>query len=295
MEINFELYKVFYFVGKYLSFSQAANNLYISQSAVSQSIKLLEEKLNSKLFFRHTKEVKFTVEGELLFKHIEQAFNFIKSGERSVGEIHSLKKGEVRIGASDTICKYYLLPFLKKFHEIYPDIKIHIINRPSPVCAELLKKGSVDMSVINLPHKIVYKNMHFKEIKKIQDVFIAGSSFKNLKGKVLSLKELENYPLLLLEKNSTTRNFFDAFIKKHNVAITPEFELGSIDLLVELTKIGLGISYVMLDAIKDTLEKEKFFILNIKEKPPQRSIGVLHNTNIPIPIATQKFIDLLYD
>lgn len=293
MEINFELYKVFYFVGKYLSFSKAANNLYISQSAVSQSIKLLEEKLDSKLFFRHTKEVKFTVEGELLFKHIEQAFNFIKSGERSVGEIHSLKSGEVKIGASDTICKYYLIPFLKKFHEIYPDIKIRIINRPSPICTELLKKGSVDISVINLPHESIHKNMHFRQIKKIQDVFIAGNNFKQIKNKELSLKELENYPLLLLEKNSTTRNFLDAFLKKHNVDITPEFELGSIDLLIELTKIGLGISYVMLDAVQDALETEKVFILNIKEKPLQRSIGVIHNINIPIPIAAQKFIDLL--
>ncbi|QEK13040.1 LysR family transcriptional regulator [Crassaminicella thermophila] len=293
MNVNFELYKVFYYVGKYLSFSQAANKLYISQSAVSQSIKLLEEKLNSKLFYRHTKKVKLTPEGQLLYKHIEQAFNFIQSGERSIQQIHSLKQGEVRIGASDTICKYYLLPFFKKFHEMYPDIKIHVTNRPSPVCAELLKKGSVDISVINLPYKMVYKNMTFHEIKKIQDVFIAGKKFLHLKNKVLHLKDLEQYPLLSLQKNSTTRNFLDAFMREHNVDIAPEFELGSIDLLIELTKIGLGISFVMLDAIQESVEKEEVFILNIKEKAPKRSIGVLINKKIPVPIAAQKFIDLL--
>ncbi|MCT4621775.1 MAG: LysR family transcriptional regulator [Marinisporobacter sp.] len=293
MNINFELYKVFYYVAKYLSFSRAAHELYISQSAVSQSIKLLEEKLNSKLFLRHTKRVNLTSEGDLLFKHIEQAFNFIKSGERSLEETHSLEKGTVKIGASDTICKYYLLPYFKKFHEMYPQIKIHVTNRPSPICAELLKKGNVDISIINLPFQKTYTDLSYKEIKEVQDVFIGGENFKSLQGKILSLKDLENYPFLSLQKNSTTRSFFEDFIKKHEVNITPEFELGSIDLLIELTKIGLGISFVMLDSIKEALNKEEIFILNIKEKPPKRSIGVLTHKKIPMPIAAQKFINLL--
>ncbi|WZL73925.1 LysR family transcriptional regulator [Clostridiaceae bacterium 35-E11] len=294
MNVNFELYKIFYFVGKNLSFSQAAEQLYVSQSAISQSIKLLEEKLGSKLFFRHTKQVKFTPEGALLFKHIEQAFNFIKSGEKGIQEIHSLKQGEVRIGASDTICKYYLLPYFKQFHQMYPDIKIHITNRPSPVCVELLKKGTVDLSVVNLAPNEVYPNMEVREVKKIQDVFITGKSFSYLQNKELPLKALEAYPLLMLEKNSTTRRFFEDFVKKHQVSITPEFELGSIDLLIDLTKIGLGISFVMVDAIKKELLQKEVFILHIKEKLPQRSIGVLTNSNIPVSIATQKFMDLLH-
>ncbi|QZY55708.1 LysR family transcriptional regulator [Crassaminicella profunda] len=293
MNINFELYKVFYYVAKYLSFSKAAHKLYISQSAVSQSIKLLEEKLNTKLFIRHTKQVKLTSEGKLLFKHIEQAFNFIKSGERSIGEIHSLEKGEVKIGASDTICKYYLLPYFKKFHEMYPEIKIHVTNRPSPVCAELFKKGSVDISVINLPFQKTYKDLSYTEIKKAQDVFIVGEKFKFLQEKKLPLKELENYPFLSLQKNSTTRDFFEDFMKKHHVNISPEFELGSIDLLIELTKIGLGVSFVMMDTIKEALDKKEIFILNIKEKTPKRSIGVLTHKKIPLSIAAQKFINLL--
>lgn len=295
MNINFELYKIFYFVGKNLSFSQAAQQLYVSQSAISQSIKLLEEKLESKLFFRHTKQVKLTPEGALLFKHIEQAYNFIKSGEKGIHEIHSLKQGEVHIGASDTICKYYLLPYLKQFHQIYPDIKIHITNRPSPVCVQLLKKGSVDLSVVNLIPDAIYQNMSVREVKKTQDVFIAGKPFFHLQKKEIPLKALEAYPLLMLEKNSTTRRFFEDFIKRHHVSITPEFELGSIDLLINLTKIGLGISFVMMDAIEKELRQNEVFILNIKEKLPQRSIGVLTNNNIPVSIAAQKFMDLLYE
>ncbi len=113
MDINFELYKVFYFVSKTLSFSEASSKLFISQSAVSQSIKTLEEKIGCQLFFRNTKRVRLTREGDILFKHVEQAYNFIKAGERTLEEMHSLEQGDIRIGASDTICKYYLMPYLK--------------------------------------------------------------------------------------------------------------------------------------------------------------------------------------
>ncbi|MCT4566398.1 MAG: LysR family transcriptional regulator [Maledivibacter sp.] len=292
MDVNFELYKVFYFAAKTLNFSKAANKLYVSQSAVSQSIKLLEKKLSTKLFFRHTKNMKLTSEGETLFKHIEQAFNFIKSGERAIFEIDNLLYGEIRIGASDTICKYFLLPYFKKFHEDYPNIRIHITNRPSPVCIDLLKSGSIDIAVVNLNNKYKYENLEVTPVKTIQDVFIGGEKFKTLKNKPIRLKELEEYPILSLEKNSTTRTYFDQLIKNHDVKISPEFELDSIDLLVEMTKIGLGISFVIEDAIKLELEKGKIFKLDIKETISARNIGVVTHNKIPLPPAGEEFIKM---
>jgi DNA-binding transcriptional LysR family regulator len=293
MDVNFELYKIFYYVAKYLSFSEASTKLFISQSAVSQSIKILEEKMNCKLLFRSTKNVRLTSEGEVLFEHVEQAFNFIKAGERSLDEMHSMMQGEVRIGASDTICKYYLLPYLKKFNQIYPHIKIHVTNRTSPKCIELLKKGSVDFSVINIPSKYSYTDMTVNVIKSIQDVFIAGNNYSHLKDKEICLKDLERYPLLMLEKNSITREFFDTYLKSNGADIVPEIELGSIDLLIELTKIGLGISFVMTDSIKKELSGNDIFIINVKERIPPRNLGIITHNNISTPVAVQKFIELL--
>lgn len=292
MDVNFELYKVFYFAAKTMNFSKAAEKLYVSQSAVSQSIKLLEKRLNIKLFFRHTKNMKLTAEGETLFKHIEQAFNFIKSGERALFEIGNLIQGEIRIGASDTICKYFLLPYFKKFHEEYPNIKIHITNRPSPVCVDLLKSGSIDIAVVNLSDKYKYENLEVTPVKTIHDVFIAGENFSYLKNKPIKLKELEKYPILSLEKNSTTRTYFDQLIKNNDVKLSPEFELDSIDLLVEMTKIGLGISFVMEDAIKEELKKGTIFTLDIKEAISSRSIGVITHNKIPLSPAGKEFIKM---
>ncbi|GAB4263808.1 LysR family transcriptional regulator [Thermincola ferriacetica] len=292
MDINFELYKVFYYVAKNLSFSGASQELHISQSAVSQSVKLLEEKMNCRLFIRNTKQVKLTQEGETLFRHIEQAYNLIRAGERSIEEIHSLQQGEVRIGASDTICKYYLLPYLKKFNRLYPNIRIKVTNRTSPRCIELLKKGSVDVAVVNMP-ETVEKTMRVDKVKTIHDVFIAGPNFAHLKRKKISLQELAQYPVLMLEKNTTTRNFIDTFLESKGVKLIPEVELGSVDLLVEMAKIGLGISLVVKEYIEKELSGSEVFMLNLREKIPARKLGVLTNNNIPLSVAAQKFVALL--
>lgn len=292
MDINFELYKVFYYVAKTLSFSAASEELHISQSAVSQAIKTLEEKMNCRLFIRNTKQVKLSQEGKALFGHIEQAFNLIRAGERSIEEIHSLQQGEVKIGASDTICKHYLMPYFKKFNSLYPNIRIKVTNRTSPRCIELLKRGSVDLAVVNIPEKID-KNLQIEKLQEIQDAFIAGKSFSHLKNKEIPLNKLGNYPLLMLEKHTTTRDYIDEFFEQQGLKIKPEVELGSVDLLVELAKIGLGISFVVKDYIEKELAEDEVFIVNLKEKLPARHLAVLTNSTVPVPIAARKFIGLL--
>ncbi|MBC8016539.1 MAG: LysR family transcriptional regulator [Sporomusaceae bacterium] len=293
MDINFELYKVFYYVAKHLSFSAAANELFISQSAVSQSIKLLEEKLNSKLFVRSTKQVHLSPAGVLLFTHVEQAFQFLKLGERNINELHSLEQGELRVGASDTICKYYLLPYFKQFNQLYPKIKINVTNRPSPVCVELLKKGLIDISVVNLAHDQSYQNMTISKRKVLHDVFIASSDFDYLKNQRLSLEDLACLPLLTLEKNTTTRRYLDTLFASHNISFNPEIQLGSIDLLIELVKIGLGISFVSREYVQKELTDNQLFTLTLTTEITPRELGIMTHDCLPVPLAAQKFIELL--
>lgn len=293
MDVNFELYKVFYYVAKYLSFSLAANELYISQSAVSQSIKLLEEKLKTKLFVRSTKQVHLSPAGVLLFTHVEQAFHFLKLGERNMNELHSLEQGELKIGASDTICKYYLLPYFKQFNHLYPKIKIKVINRPSPVCVELLTKGLVDISVVNLDHDQTYPNMTVSKGKLLHDVFIASSAFNHLQSQTLNLADIAALPLLTLEKNTTTRRFLDAIFAKQNILFQPEIQLGSVDLLIELAKIGLGVAFVSREYIQKELTDNQLFILTLTTEIAPRELGIMTHDCLPVPLAAQKFIELL--
>ncbi|MFW5749350.1 MAG: LysR family transcriptional regulator, partial [Halanaerobium sp.] len=172
MALNYELYRVFYQVAVNLSFSKAAENLFISQSAVSQNIKNLEEELKTDLFIRSTKNVQLTEAGRILFDHIEPAFNLIKNGEKSIREINALKRGEIHIGANDTISKDYLLPYLNKFHQLYPDIQIQITNRTSSTCIDLLQQNKVDLIISNLPNPKITDKMEYQEIFSFNDIFI---------------------------------------------------------------------------------------------------------------------------
>lgn len=292
-EVNFELYKVFYHVANDLSFSAAATKLYISQSAVSQAIRQLETTLHCRLFIRNTKQVRLTRDGRLLFEYIEQAFNFIKTGERSIAQIHSLMQGEIRIGASDTICKHYLLPYLQQYNRLYPQIRISVTNRTSPKCIELLRKGQVDISIINVPAGSKFNNLTVRPLSPIHDVFIAGNNFKELQSRCLRAQELQDYPLMVLEQNTVTREYFDNYFKRQGLSVVPEIELGSLDLLVELAKIGLGISFVIKEYIERDLAAGDVFILQVSSELPPRYIGVITHNKIPLPIAAQKFVELL--
>lgn len=291
MDINYELYKVFYHVASTLSFSEASKQLFISQSAVSQSIKVLEKKLNQTLFTRSTKRVQLTPEGEILLKHIEPAMNLIKKGENQLLEANTLNGGQLRIGASDTICRYFLVPFLNEFHKMYPNIHIKVTNRTSIECARLLDNGQVDFIITNYPNSGLSNTQNIQVIHDFSDVFVANETYFPLKDRMITLKELQSYPILMLDRKSTTSEFLHSMFQKHQLDLVPEIELSSNDLLIDLAKIGLGIAFVPDFCIPQ--QEENFFILNLEETLPKRQLVVVHNETLPISQAARQFIELL--
>jgi len=293
MDINFELYKVFYAVAQRLSFSGAATTLCLSQSAVSQSVKSLEEKLACRLFLRSTKRVKLTPEGEMLFQYVEKAYNFLKTGEESILALHSLMSGQVRIGASDTICKHFLLPYFRHFNILYPQITLQITNRTSPQCLDLLHNGALDLAVVNIPARIAYDHLQVRRLEEIHDVCVAGDPFRHLAGKPVPLADLAQYPLLMLEKESVTRRFIDGFLKSRGISLVPEIELGSVDLLVEMAKIGLGLSFVVREFIQWEIASGSVFCLQLSESFPPRYLGLVTSGRLPLTPAAQRFAGLL--
>ena len=291
MDINYELYKVFYHVANTLSFSEASKQLFISQSAVSQSVKVLEKKLNQTLFIRSTKRVQLTPEGEILVKHIEPAINLIQKGENQLLEANTLNGGQLRIGASDTICRYYLVPYLQKFHTLYPNVHIKVTNQTSIECARLLENGQVDFIVTNYPNSGLSNAQNIRTIKEFSDVFIANRKSFPLEDKVLTLKELQGYPILMLTRKSTTSEFLHRMFQRSRLDLVPEIELTSNDLLLDLARIGLGIAFVPDFCIPDN-DKE-LFILKLSEQLPSRQLVVAHNENLPVSQAAKQFIGML--
>ena len=288
MDINYELYKVFYYVADTLSFSEASKQLFISQSAVSQSIKALEKKLDQVLFIRSTKKVQLTPEGEILLRHIEPAINLIKRGESQIMETASTG-GQIRIGASDTICRYFLVPYLERFHKAFPNAHIKVTSATSIKCTELLENGQVDLIVANYPNVYLGSLASFRKIRDFHDVFIANQSFAELQGKKLSLKELQRYPIIMLDRKSTTSEFLHSLFQQHQLDLVPEIELSSNDLLIDLARIGLGIAFIPDYCVPKN--SDQLFVVQTEEQLPKRQLVAAWNGHVPVSRATQAFLD----
>lgn len=295
MDINYELYKVFYYVGETLSFSEASKELFISQSAVSQSIKVLEKRLNQTLFIRSTKRVKLTKEGEMLFKHIEPAINLINRGESQIMEAGTLNGGQLRIGASDTICRYYLVPFLKDFHQKFPKVHIKVTNGTSLQCVELLESNQVDLIIVNSPNSRLNSINNVIEVGTFRDVFIANKNYFPTVEREMTLIDLRNYPILMLNKQSTTSEFLHSLFLQQSIDLAPAIELNSNDLLIDMAHIGLGVAFVPDYCVKDLVnaKDEDMIILNMKEELPQRKLVAAYSNQIPLTAASQYFLDNL--
>lgn len=293
MDINYELYKVFYFVASSLSFSEASKKLFISQSAVSQSIKTLEKKLEQPLFIRSTKKVQLTPAGKVLLKHIEPAMNLIRRGENQLLDANTLGLGQLHIGASDTICRYFLVPYIKQFHKKFPNVPIKVTNATSLNCIDLLEQGKVDLVVTNYPNSRMSSSYVQKTVFTFTDVFIANPAYFNLKQQEIPFVELKQYPILMLDRKSTTSEFLHNLFLQHQLELIPEVELSSNDLLIDLAKIGLGIAFIPDYCL--SRDMNDLYILHTKEKMPERQMVAALNPNLPVSASTEEFLKLLPD
>lgn len=291
MDINYELYKVFYHVASSLSFSEASRKLFISQSAVSQSIKTLEKKLEQPLFIRSTKRVQLTSAGQLLLKHIEPAINLIERGEQQLTDSGTLGLGQLHIGASDTICRYFLVPYLKQFHEKFPQVPIKVTNATSLSCVDLLAQGKVDLIVSNYPNSRMDSSCIRKTVASFRDVFIANPACFPLEQQEISFAELNKYPILMLDRKSTTSEFLHNLFLQHQLELIPEMELSSNDLLTDLAKIGIGIAFIPDYCLSEHMTE--LYIVRTREKMPPRRITAAVNPELPVSPSTEEFLNLL--
>ncbi|WP_066891308.1 LysR family transcriptional regulator [Clostridium nigeriense] len=291
MVTKLDLYRVFCQVAKSRSFSKASKELYMTQPAVSQAVMQLERELDIRLFNRTTKGVSLTNEGSLLFEYINSAINLINAGEEKILEFKDLTVGELKIGVGDTISKYFLLPYLEIFHNKYPNLKFKIINGTTLELCALIKSGEIDISICNLP--ITDPSLEVIPCGEVRDIFVCGEKYKDLSEKKISLEELVKYPLIFLEPSSNSRKYVEKFMLSNGIKISPEFELGSFDLLLEFAKINLGIACVVKEFSKDYLEKGLLYEVNTLEEIPSRSIGVCHLKSVPLSLASTKFVEIL--
>lgn len=289
---NLEYYKVFYYVAKHGSITRAAAELVISQPAVSQTIKQLEERLQVSLFHRAAKGVHLTAEGQTLFHYVKQGYEQIELGVKRVHQMQGLDMGEIRIGASDMTLQYYLLPYLEKFHERYPGIKIMVTNAPTPETLQFLKEGKIDFGIVSTPFA-GGADFHTLFLREIEDVFVAGRRFTSCKNKMLDLQELERLPMIFLERNTSTRRYMDEFLLQNGVVLQPEFELATSDMIVQFVLRNLGVGCVVRDFAAAFVESGQLFELRFNKRIPKRNFCAVRNKKEPLSAAAAKLFEML--
>ena len=291
MKTNLELYKVFYYVAKNKSITQAANELMVSQPAVSKSIKVLERDLDTVLFNRNNDGVSLNNAGELLYKKIKGAMELIISAEEDITSINNMEKGTINIGAGNTIMQRYLMPYIKEFHVKYPNINV-IVH--TVVTEELIKRaelGLVDIVFTHLPNTIPNSFTTIK-LKKLHDILVVNSD-SEYKDKNISKKDLKNLPLILLPFGASNRKNFNKFCAQNNIVINPLMEIGNDLIIEECAQNGLGVGLVVKEYVQNKLDNKELFELNTSFKIEEKDLICLVESNRMNNITIKKFLELL--
>ena len=270
--------------------SAAAQNLFISQSAVSQSVKQLEEQLQVRLFSRSTRGVSLTSEGKLLLEYVSHALGLLQSGEEKIAASRQLLTGELIIGASDTVTKTYLLSRLEAFHKDYPDIRIRILNGTTSMVLDYLHAGQVDIAFASeAPDETVYSVRHCVDTHTI---FVAAPDYLEF-DKVYTMEEIAALPLILLERKASSRVYVERYFQEHGVQIHPEIELGSHNLLISLARIGLGVACVTEEFSLSGLSRGVIVPLKTDFEIPPRAVTMCTLQGVTPTSAANRFMDFI--
>ncbi len=267
MNINYELYRIFYVVATTGNITKASQELMISQPAVTKQIKTLESQLGGELFIRTKKGVHLTENGQAIYKYVKQGINCFNNAELVFSNLKQLETGTVKIGISTTLARLFLLPYLEKFHQQYPKITIHLFTDPSKKMREMLKTGDIDI-LIAKENRYEDDELKITRLGILHNCIVASNAFPELKNKTISLKDLNNYPILIQRPPSTSRDTFDHFCQENNIQLTSAIEIASSSLLEDFVKIGLGVGLVTKEFAESEIKTNHIFEVKTQFKLP---------------------------
>ena len=287
MNISYDHYRIFYNVAKYKSFSRAAEATLCNQPNLTRAVKTLERELDCTLFERTNKGVTLTDDGRDLYEHIKIAFEHIQAGEEAISAKHSMEHGAVSIGVTEIALRCYLLPLLSHYHELYPNIRIKLLNITTPQALKMVENRLVDIAIVTTPIE-KDKKLHMLELSTLREVPICSKDFK-IKNE-MSIKELSLYPIISLTSGTSTYDFYLEQFSKHGCNFNSDIEAATADQIIPLVKHGLGIGFVP----EQFLESENDIrAIKLKESIPTRSILLLRKRGHTLPLPARKLVELL--
>ena len=291
MSVKLELYRVFKEVAEAGNITAAAQTLFISQSAVSQSIKQLEAELQTRLFARNSRGVTLTADGRMLYEYVRSAMGLLETGEEKLSQSRDLQMGHLTIGASDTVTSQFLLPYLDRFHRQYPAIHIQIISGRSHKVLGLLQSGKVDIAFASTPQEGA--SLETFPCLATHSLFVAGAEYPCDFDHVYTLEEIARFPLILLERKASSRLYLEKYFLQNGLHLNPEIELGARSLLVDLAAIGFGVAGVTEEFVRRELDSGRLRKLRTSFDIPPRSVDLCVLRDVPLTSAAQRFSDFI--
>jgi len=283
-DINLNLYKTFYELCKYKSFSETAKQTYMTQSAISKSIKKLEEELGTTLFIRKSNGVDLTEKGEELLFFVEQSFNSLVTGERRMLENSNLDRGKISIGMPSNIGTFYLFDNIVKFHNDYPNVEVTIITGSTTKLLSLLDSHEVDFIIDTPPFKHLNKNKTVIKLDTVNYCFISKNKLS-----INSIKCLENEQLIIPIPKTENRNKLDLIFKENDVKINNILNIHTTEMIISAVKKNLGIGYVIEDLVKDELANGDLYKVKVQERLPMIDIDLIYELDY-LTMASIKFL-----
>ena len=293
MSVKLELYRVFKEVAEVGNITAAAQALYISQSAVSQSIKQLERDLQTRLFARNSRGVTLTAEGQMLYEYFRSAMGLLETGEEKLSQTRELQMGQLTIGASDNVTSQSLLPYLDTFHKQHPAIHIQIVSGRSHKVLGLLRSGKVDIAFASTPADDA--GLRIYPCFDTHAIFVAGTEYPCDFRHVYTLEEIAAFPLILLERKASSRLYLERFFLQNGLKLNPEIELGARSLLVDLAAIGFGVAGVTEEFVRKELDSGRLKKLKTSFEIPARSVDMCLLSDVPQSAAAERFTDFVKD
>ena len=292
MNINYEYYRIFYYVAKYKNLTLAADTLHSSQPNISRTIKLLEHNLGCQLLVRSNRGISLTPEGEQLYTHVKIAVERLQTAEEELKMLTGLHRGVVCVGASETALHLLLLPVLKIFKETHPKIRIRIQNHLTIQAIDSVKQGIVDFAVVASPADIP-DSLKVTSLINFQDILIGGTDFKKLSKNPVSLHDICHYPIVCLGGNTMSYRFYEHFYHKNGLFLKPEFEAATTDQILPMVKNNLGLGFFPKKLAKEALFAEEVYQINLLERIPVREIFLVENKEYPLTVTAGALKDLL--
>ena len=292
MNVNFEYYRIFYYVAKYSNFTKAAHALNNSQPNITRAMNCLEHEVNCTLFIRTNRGVYLTPEGERLYTRVSAAMMQLQLAEEELSDSVGLEHGSISIGATETALNIYLLDRLKKFHIAYPGVRLKICNHSTPQAIRSVRSGEIDFAVVTTPTDL---EAPLKEIQlqSFQEILVGGKTFTALGSQVLSLQELEAYPMISLGAETTTYHFYHQLFLSHGVELVPDTEAATTDQILPLVKSELGLAFLPEAMAADAIQKHEVIPITLKDHIPKRYVCMVYDSKRPMSMAAQKLKKIL--